>query len=318
MLSFPANPVPQQQYNDTNGKVWEFDGVKWNIATSSFLKTFYGVRLSYANDVFLTSTLTAIPWQTTQFDTANFFNNATPTRLTIPRSGYYRVNLTVETGQEGSGQAYTVELKRNNQTILDNKMAAFQTGVYEQTLQLNVGDVLEFYASETEGVGVLQPGTVLEVELQGYTFGGAILPGFAFSGVKAGLSSNVSTTTTPTPITWEESDIVYNVNADAIGNIYWTSTDATKFTIYVSGYYKLKAYFATGTDGSEDSYTITVRTNGTTTLETGTLGAEQTVELDSTYFFGETEYVEVLVSNSENIGSIFAANSSFEITRLGV
>lgn len=318
MLSFPANPVPQQQYNDTNGKVWEFDGTKWNIATTSFLKTFYGTRLSYVGNVFLNNILSAIPWQTTQFDTANFFNNATPTKVTIPRTGYYRVNLTVETGQEGSGQAYTIQLKRNSQIILDELMAAFQSGVYEQTILLNVGDTLEFLASETEGVGVLQSGTFLEIELKGYTFGGSILPGFAFSGVKAVLTSNVATTTTATAVTWGTSDIAYNVNADAIGNTYWNDTDPTKFTIYVSGYYRVKAYFTTGTDGSADSYTITLRTNGTTTLETITLGAEQTVELDSTYFLIENDYLEIVVSNTENLGTILAADSLFEITRLGV
>lgn len=197
-------------------------------------------------------------------------------------------------------------------------MAAFQSGVYEQTILLNVGDTLEFLASETEGVGVLQSGTFLEIELKGYTFGGSILPGFAFSGVKAVLTSNVATTTTATAVTWGTSDIAYNVNADAIGNTYWNDTDPTKFTIYVSGYYRVKAYFTTGTDGSADSYTITLRTNGTTTLETITLGAEQTVELDSTYFLIENDYLEIVVSNTENLGTILAADSLFEITRLGV
>lgn len=318
MLSFPASPAEGQQYNDTNGKVWEFDGVKWNIATTSFLKTFYGARLSYTGDVFLTSTLSPIPWETTQFDTANFFNNANPTVVTIPRTGYYRINLTVETGQEGFGQAYTIQLKRNTQVILEEKMAAFQSGTYEQTLLLNVGDTLQFLATEVDGVGVLQPGTILELELKGYTFGGSILPGFAFSGVKSVLNSNVATTVTPTAISWVANDIIFNVNADAIGNTYWNETEPTKFTIYVSGYYRVKAYFNTGTDGSADSYTVALRVDGTTTLESITLGAEETVELDSTYFLGEGEYLEIVISNTENIGTILAANSLFEISRLGV
>lgn len=318
MLSFPANPEAGQQYNDTNGKVWEFDGTKWNITTTSFLKTYYGARLTYDGDVYLTNNLTAIPWQSATFDTANFFNIASPTQVKIPRTGYYRINLTVETGQEGSGQSYTVQLKRNSQIILDEQMAAFQSGVFEQTVLLSVGDILEFYASETEAIGVLQPGTFLEIELKGYTFGGAILPGFAFSGVKAVLSSNISTTSTATPITWTTGDIEYNVNADSVGNVYWKGTEATKFTIYVDGYYRIRTFFTTGTDGSAFTYEVTIRTNGNTTLETITLGAQETVELDSTYFLQHDDYLEILVSNSENIGTILAEDSLFEITRLGV
>lgn len=318
MLSFPANPAPLQQYNDTNGKVWEFDGTKWNIASTTFLKTFYGAQFSYSDNVYLSSTLSPIPWQTTQFDTANFFNNATPSKITIPRTGYYRVKLTVETGQEGSGQAYTIQLKRNSQTILEELMAPFQAGVFEQTLQLNANDTLEFLASETEGIGVLQTGTMLEIELQGYTFGGSILPGFAFSGVKVVLGTNVSTTTTPTKITWQSSELVYNVNADATGKVYWSVTSPTRFTIYTGGYYRIKAYFKTGQDGSAETYTVTLLKNGTTTLETSTMGAEQSLELDSTYYFGEDEYVEIEVSNTENLGTIIATDTLFEITRLGV
>lgn len=174
------------------------------------------------------------------------------------------------------------------------------------------------FASELESVGTIETNSFLEVALQGYTFGGAIVPGFEFSGVKAELQSDVSTTATPTAITWTISDIVFNTNANAAGNLYWTNTFPTRFTISTTGYYRIRAFFLTNTEGSSDSYTITVRTNGSDVVETITLGANESAELDETYEFNSTDYVEIVISNTEALGAIKQLESFFQIIRLGV
>ena len=318
ILSFPSNPMVGDQYTDHNGKVWEFDGVKWDVAKAESIKQFTGAKVSLANEFFLTDVLTPIAFDNEDIDTGNFYNSDTPTILTVPRTGYYRVHLSAFTGQEGYGASYTIQLKRNNIDLLNTNMSAYQTGVYDEVLLLNVGDTISVYASELDSVGRIEINSFLEVTLQGYTFGDLITPGFGFSGVKATLQNNASTTDTPTSITWITDDIEFNTNANEAGNVYWTDTDPTKFTVSTTGYYRINAFFATNVDGSGDSYTITVKKNGTDNLETVTLGGNESVELDETYQLNTTEYLEIFISNSEALGAIKQTESFFQMIRLGV
>ncbi len=317
-LSFPASPINGQQYTDNNSKVWEYDGIKWNIAISELAKQFSGVKISLLESVFLTDELAIIPFDTEDIDEGNYFTPTIPTQVVIPRTGYYRVRLSAFTGQEGFGASYGLQLKRNTTNLLDTTMSAFQTGVYDEVLLLDVGDTISVYASEVESVGTIETNSFLEVVLQGYTFGGALVPGFEFSGVKAELQSDISTTATPTAITWASGDIVFNSNANAAGNLYWTNTNATRFTISTTGYYRINAYFLTDIQGSTDSYTITLRKNGSTTVETITLGGNESAELDETYQFNSTDYLEIVVDNSEALGALKASDTFFQIIRLGV
>jgi hypothetical protein len=318
ILSFPANPTVGDQYTDHNGKVWEFDGVKWDVAKSESIKQFTGVKVFLANPFFLNNTLTPVIFDGEEIDTGNFFNFDTPTVLTIPRTGYYRIHMSLFTGQEGFGASYTIQLKRNNINLLNTNMAAYQTGVYDEVLLLNVGDTISAYASETDSVGSIESDSFLEITLQGYTFGDLITPGFGFSGVKATLQADVSTTDIPTAIIWTASDIEFNTNANEAGNVYWTNTNPTIFTVSTTGYYRINAFFETNIDGSSDSYTITIRKNGTDNLETITLGGNESVELDETYQLDTTDYLEVVISNTESTGAIKQIESFFQMIRLGV
>jgi len=317
-LSFPASPTNGQQYTDSNGKVWEYDGVKWDIATSNSSRQFSGVKVLVTSPISLIDTDTIIGFDTEEYDTATYFLPASPTTVTIPRTGYYRINLQVQTGPGGAGNSYSVTLTRNGTGLFNDDMAPNQAGTYDDTLLLNVGDVIQLLANEVNSQGTLILGTSLEVQLAGYTFGGAVTPGFEFSGVKVNLQSTVSTTSTPTAITWTTNDIEYNINADAAGSVYWTSDTPTRFTISTTGYYRIKAFFFAGTDGADNSYTINVRKNGTTTLDSGSIGPLGTAELDETYQFTSTDYLEVLVSNSGGVGTIQNSNTSLALTRLGV
>ena len=318
-LSFPSNPTNGQQYTDLNGKVWTFDGVKWNISTTQSSRQFTGVKVSLASDLQLVTNETAVSFDTEEFDVGNFFNVSTPTQIVIPRTGYYRVNLVVQTGTEGDGTSYVVRLDRSGVDLFSSELAANQSGKYDNNLLLNYGETITLYASETNSVGSLVAGTILEIQLIGYTFGGAITPGFEFSGVNAILlSGDVSTTSTPAAITWASGDINYNINANAAGNVYWSNLNPTRFTISTTGYYKLQANVLTGTDGSDDSYVIDLRKNGGTTVESGSLGPLDTLELDETYYFTSTDYLELYVSNTDSVGSISSTDTTFTVTRLGV
>lgn len=318
MLSFPSSPTQGQQYTDTNGKVWEFDGVKWNVATASSIKQFYGAKLYLSNDVFLTSTLTAIEFDSLGYDTGEFYNPTSPSKLTIPRTGYYKINLLAMTGQEGAGASYDVTLKRNTTELFNSTMSAYQSGVYNETILLNVGDEIELFASEVDSIGTIIVDSFLSIELVGYTFGGALAPGFEFSGVKVTLSSDINTTSTSTQITWNSSEIEFNINANAAGNVYWSADDPTKFTISTTGYYNIKAFFLTNIDGSSDSYGVKIKKNGTTDLEAITLGANESAALNEVYPLNSNDYIQIYIENTENLGSIKATSTFFEIIRLGV
>lgn len=318
-LSFPASPSNGQQYTDSNGKVWEYDGVKWNIATSSSSKQFYGVKISLSQEYALTSTLTTVDFDVENFDTQAFYVTSTPNTITIPRTGYYRINLLALTGTEGTGASYNIQLRKNSTNLFSDTMSANQAGTYSETLLLDVGDQIKLFASEDGDIGSLLTDSFIQIELVGYTFGGSLVPGFEFSGVKAELQNDVTTTTTPTAITWITSDIVYNINANSAGNLYWSNTNPTRFTIATTAYYNLKAFFLTGINGTENSYTITIKKNGTTDLETILLGANASAALNETYQFEATDYLEVYVSNSAGGATLIESlETFFEIIRLGV
>lgn len=316
-ISFPPNPTNGQEYTDNNGKVWSYDGVKWNLATNESSKQFSGVRLKLSSDTSLTDIDTAVSF-VEDYDTSNFFNSSIPTLVTIPRTGYYRINFQVSTGAGGAGNSYNITLNKNNLALFNDDMAPNQNGLYDDTYLLIAGDQLQVLASEANALGTITTATSLEVQLIGYSFGGAIRPGYEFSGIKLDLFGNVSTTNTLTPITWTTNDIVYDVNANGAGSTYWSGTNATRLTIGTTGYYRIKAYFLTGTDGASNSYTVRIRKNGSTTVETTTLGPLENVDLDETYQFTAADYLEVLVSNSGGVGEIDASQTFLSITRLGV
>lgn len=318
-LSFPANPTNGQQYTDPNTKVWEYDGVKWNIADTSVQKQFYGVKVSLSQETALTSTLSAVNFDIENFDTAAFYVTSNPSTITIPRTAYYRINLLAITGTEGYGASYNIELRRNSTNLFADTISANQAGTYEEVLLLDVGDTIQLYASENDDIGSLLTDSFIQVELVGYTFAGILVPGYEFSGVKVELQNDVTTTTTPTAITWTASDVIYNLNANEAGSVYWSNTNATRFTISTTAYYNIKAFFLTGTNGTENSYTITIKKNGSTDLETILLGANASAALNETYLFNSTDYLEVFVSNSAGGATLIESTDTFfELIRLGV
>lgn len=95
-LNFPSSPTTGQTYTDDNYAVWRFDGVKWDVITSTTKKLFSGAHVELGTNFSLTPTPTAISGGVTAivpFDTDNYFRVAYPSRIYVPTNGFYRINL---------------------------------------------------------------------------------------------------------------------------------------------------------------------------------------------------------------------------------
>lgn len=316
-LNFPTSPINEQQYIDDNNIVWQYSSVKgvWNKFKSNQLKEFIGSKILFSNTKSLTTVLSPCPFDVASFDTGQFFSLNTPTRLTANRTGYYRVNVLVETGTEGTGASYTLSVRKNGTFNLTTETAgANQFVFYDDILLLTDGDYIELWANETSAAGTITNRSFLEIQRVGFALGSTFSTSDAFSGVKLTLDNPVSTTSTLTLLDWD--GVEYNINADINGNVYWSENEKSKVNILTTGYYRIKSFIETNTDGASDSYIVDLRLNGST-LESGSLGASETLDLDEIYNFTSGSYLQFYVSNSGSIGEI-TTDSFFQMTRLGV
>lgn len=315
-LNFPSTPSVNDTYTDPNSVLWRYDGVKWNVVLGTAQKTFNGVKVTLTTNTALTSTSTAVDWDVESFDVGDYYTSTSASRVTIPANGYYRINGNFYTGPNGTGSSYSIILKKNGSTnISSSSVAANQTAVYDEVVLLDAGDYIEIFSSETNNTGTLLTGTYLEVTLVGQTPGYGTTGADSFSGARAILSANVNMTSTPTAISWTSTS--FNLNADATGATYWTVSDPSKLTVKMTGYYRIKTTLDTGSAGSEGSYTVALKKNNSNTITSSTLGPNQNASIDETYNLTANDYIEIIVSNSGNLGTILPS-SYLEIVRQGV
>lgn len=317
-LNFPSSPTNLQQYTDPNGIVWEYTTTKgvWNKKRSDSFKEFKGAKIELNSTKTLTATETAISWDASEFDTGTFFNVGTyPTRATININGYYRLNILITLGSQGNGASYTITIKKNGTTTLVSETAGPNQSVfYDETILFFDGDYIEVYASESGTIGTILTTSFFEITRIGLSIGSSASPANAFSGVRLELTSTEAATATPTGITWDTA--TYNVNADINGAVYWTTTDRTKVNISTTGYYRIKSFFETGTAGTANSYKIDVKKDGVT-LESGSLGPNETLDLDEVYYFTSSSYLQVYLDNSGAVGTL-TTDTYFQLVREGV
>jgi hypothetical protein len=318
-LNFPSSPTNGQTYTDDNAAVWRFDGVKWDVITSTTKKLFSGARVELGSDFSLTTTSTAISPGNDAiivFDTDNYFSNQTPSRIYAPSNAFYRVNIVLTASSVGDGASYTVLLKRNGSfTYASESFGANQNIVFDQVLQLNAGDYVEVYASDSLGIGAIVAGSHIEINKLGLSVGTGISAYDSFSGAKTILTTPFSATSTPTAISWGSTE--YDQNANVLGAEYWSELQASRVTIGVTGYYRIRTLIQTDSNGSEDSYTITLKKNNTTVLETINMGANDFILLNDIFQFSAADYIQIIIDNSGNTGAI-TTESFLEISRLGV
>lgn len=312
-LNFPSSPTNGQTYTDDNSVVWSFDGVKWDVITGATKKQYSGVKVSVgATNFSLSSTETAISFTEENFDTDTYFNATFANKITVNKSGFYRINFLGLSSAAGS--SYTVSVKKNGTTTLSTTtFTGNQTVNFDEIYELAINDYIQIVASEVSSSGSLLEGTFLEVTRVGLSTGTGVSSWSAFSGARVKLTSAFNTTTIPTAIAWSEA--VFNQNADAIGNFYWNDGQAGRFTIKINGFYRISSLIKMSSTGT---YTFTLRKNGSSTVSNVSgLEPNSTIRIDEIYELTADDYLEILASDSASVGSI-TTDSYFEITRIGV
>jgi hypothetical protein len=311
-LIFPPTPTLGDTYTDDNSVVWQFDGVKWDVVTGTTKRLFNGVLLGLSTNYYLTNTLAAIDWDVETADTDNYFNPLDPSKITIPGTGYYNLNLTIFSDNSGAG--YTIQVLKNGVTeIEDGVLNPNQAGYFNDTLFFNQGDYFQVLMNETSDVGAITNSSTLELVLMGAAVGTGVSPYSAFSGVKTTLSPAFSTTSTPTAIAW--TGTLYDTNANALALTYWNAGTPSRLTIKTPGYYQVNSFLQTAAVGG--TYTLTLKKNGITNISTTTLAPNDTATINQIYELNENDYIEVFASDTTSSGNI-TTESYLEIIRIGV
>lgn len=310
-LNFPSSPTNGQQYTDPNAVVWEFDGVKWNVVDGTANKTYSGVRVGFTTAYSLTATSTAVSFDDERFDTDTYFSVSTPTKVTVNRSGFFRVNFSIYTAATGS--TYTVILKKNGTTNLGTAtLSPNQFTNYDETLELDVGDYLEVYASESSSTGQFTTSSFLEVTRVGLALGTFVSSADAFSGARTKLTSSYATTNVSSAIAWNT--VEFDQNANSAGNTYWSASATSRLTISLNGFYRVKSVIAVG---ASETFTANLTKNGTTTLTSTTISPNGYAQVDEIYQLNQNDYLQLYVNDLNSTGSLLST-SYLEITRIGV
>lgn len=310
-LIFPPTPVVGTTYTDDNSCVWQYDGVKWDVVTGTTKRLFNGVILGLSMNWSLTTTLTAIDWDIETTDTNDYFLPTQPSRITIPATGYYNINLTIFSDSSGAG--YDLKIIKNGVTeISDGNLNPNQTANLNDTIFFNTGDYIQIFASETLGNGAITNESSLELVLVGYAVGTGVTPYSAFSGVRTALTIGFSTTTTPTAISWNNT--TFDTNANALAETYWSALVPTRITIKNNGYYQINTYLESGSVGG--TYTVTLKKNGTN-ITTGALNPNDSAALNQIYQLNTNDYLELFANDTLGSG-IITTEAYLEVIRIGV
>ena len=315
-LDFPTSPSVNDTYTDDNAAVWQYDGEKWDVITRSTKRAFKGAKAVLSVDYSLNATESAVPWASTNFDTGSLWSSSNASRFSITENGFYRVNAQLQATDSGSGSSYTFSIRKNGVAVSTASVAPNQFAVFDDIIQLAVGDYVEVYGAESTAAGGLDSATsFFEIVQVGLSLGTGISSWSAFSGARTYITSSFNVSSTVTGISFTGTE--YDQNADVLGAQYWSSGDPSKFTIKVAGYYRVKASLTTSDVGGADSYTIALNKNDTTDLESTTVGPSSSLLLDEIYNFAADDFIEINISNSGSVGSV--DNTAYlEITRLGV
>lgn len=316
-LNFPLSPTHLDLYTDPNQAVWQYDSdyTYWNVITSTTRKNFSGVKVQPQIDNSLSSSYSVINFDTREFDVDGYTTSSAGV-FKAPTTGFYRVSIILYSSPQGSGSSYTVQVIKNGSNVLETStMGPNQSISYDESLSLVAGDTIQVKAKEAASVGSILNESKFTFYRLGFAPGTGISNHNAFSGVRVNVSADINTTSTPTAITWGST--AFNANANVNGDLFWFSSDADRVTVRTSGFYKIRSFVQSGADGSSNSYTITLRKNGATAVDTISMSANDFVDLDVILELAEDDFLELLISNSDNTGTILS-NTYLELVREGV
>lgn len=129
-----------------------------------------------------------------------------------------------------------------------------------------------------------------------------------FSGAKCSVSSSndFATTSTPTPIIWDEEQF----DTDT----YFNTSVPTRLTAGATGYYRVNMTLYTDSTGS--SYTVTIKKNDISVIST-TVAGGQVINYDELVELNKDDYLSVDASEAGGVGSI-NGGSVIEIVRFGL
>lgn len=316
-INFPSSPTNGQSFTDGNSLIWKYNGFAWIPNIGSGTRLFIGAKVKLTSSEALTATSTAINWDEELYDSGNLYSAVNASRLVAIDTGYYRINAKIFTGTAGSGNSYTLVIKKNGSTSLYTVTAGANQGVVlDEVVYLAKNEYIELYASESSASGTLTDLTIIEFTQAGVAAGSSVFNNAnAFSGAKIKLTSAENLTATNTAITWDTTE--YNLNADSTGNVYWESANSANAKVYTNGYYRIQAYVQTGTSGSANSYTINLRKNASVTLETVKLSPSDIMQYDETLLLNTGDVIQIQAAESGASGTI-TTNSYLLITRTGV
>lgn len=312
-LSFPSSPTLSQEYIDSNGLVWKYNGFAWEPYLGSYTRGFLGAKVSVSSTINLTATETILPLLSQEFDVGDLYDN---NRFTARETGYYRINANIFSGNNGSGDSYSVIVKKNGTTTIDSTaFGANQSAVFDSIVFLARGEYVEFYASESTASGSITTDTRVGFYFFGSspgtsTFSNANL----FSGVKVKLNSAENLTNTNTAILWDTTE--FNVNADSTGNVYWTAGQSANVKIYTNGYYRIQFLVQAGSGGSNDGYTINLKKNATT-IESGVLSPNDKADYDTVLYLTSGDTLQIEAAESGSAGTL-TTNTFLTVSRAGV
>lgn len=317
-LNFPTSPTDLQLYTDPNSVVWQYNAAKgaWIKFSTQTIKEFSGAKLILNANKSLTTNELPLEFDDFDFDTDEYFNfGQFPSRINVKRTGYYRLNLLLATSNQGTGASYGFSIKKNGSlTLTSDSAGPNQFLYYDEISLLYAGDYVEIFVSDSNAVGEITTDSFFEIERVGFGLGTTTNASNGFSGVKVILTSEESMTSTPTSIPWDNASI--NINADANGNVYWSSNNKPNLTIYTSAYYRVKGTLESNNLGASNSYTLTLRAAGST-LDTTTIGANERLDIDETYYFTSGSIIDVQASNSAAVGAL-TTGSFLQLIRQGV
>lgn len=135
---------------------------------------FSGAKLKLGSAEALTPTNTAITWDSTEFNinadaTGNvYWAAANSANLKVYTTGYYRVVAYIQVGAGGSANSYNVNLVKNtNNYLTTTKLGPNDILSYDETIQLNTGDVLQIEVAETASAGTVTTNSFLQISRSG-------------------------------------------------------------------------------------------------------------------------------------------------------
>jgi hypothetical protein len=82
----------------------------------------------------------------------------------VKQTGYFKIKALLHTGTAGTGDSYTVAIKKNGSTDLANTVvSASSLLLINETYQLSANDYIEVVSSESGSVGTITTDSYLEI-----------------------------------------------------------------------------------------------------------------------------------------------------------